>query len=29
MNKVYKTVWNKNLGCSQVTSELKRTLSRD
>ena len=24
MNKVYKTVWNKNLGCSQVTSELKK-----
>ncbi|OTG69212.1 hypothetical protein B9T25_01040 [Acinetobacter sp. ANC 4470] len=25
MNKVYKTVWNKNLGCWQVTSELAKS----
>ncbi|ESK54024.1 hypothetical protein F990_02980, partial [Acinetobacter tjernbergiae DSM 14971 = CIP 107465] len=28
MNKVYKTVWNKSLGCWQVTSELTRSHSR-
>ena len=28
MNQVYKTVWNKRLGCSQVTSELKKGHSR-
>ncbi|ENU26337.1 hypothetical protein F992_02410, partial [Acinetobacter modestus] len=28
MNKVYRTVWNKSLGCWQVTSELTRSHSR-